>query len=564
MPSPNFLALSLGALLLAGPLLAGPVLAQETASGESGNVVPPAHMVSTTVQDGPKAAEHLRIGIWSGAGNVTTYTIGDSWNDWMLWLVFDKLREPSPYVGKAEDWLATSVTQISDDARVWEIKLRDGVKWHDGTDFTAEDVAFTFEYYREGPANRWTHHASAVPRIEEIEVIDRLTLRLTSQKPMPNFDRVTAADLPIIQKAQWERVEDPRSFTDLGIGTGPYRIVYYVADQYYEFEANENYWRGKPLVDKLTLVMIKDPQTMFTALKTGEIDGAARSLPPELVPQWRDDPSLEIVNSPTLWGTWLDINVAREPFAGRDVRQAISLAINPEPLLERIMLGMGQSGVHGWPHVDSFWTRPDLTAPYDPAAANAILDEKGFLDTDGDGVREDPEGNPLNWSLKVASNQPLFLRAAEMLVPQFKEIGVNLSAETLDPASLNALWANRDFDLRIADITPHGIADQDMELILYQGDAKNELFYDEEKAAITERWLDAETRQERLEVSYELQEYQTKYPVRVMLWYPDTFFAHRWESYDNYNASAGYGVFHKYSFLPNEARGDTVDGLLSN
>ena len=537
---------------------------QSPEAGESGASVPPAKFLSATDNQGPKTAEELTLAMWSGAGNVTTYTIGNSWNDWVLWLVFDKLREPSPYVGKAEDWLATSVTQISDDARVWEIKLRDGVKWHDGTDFTAEDVAFTFEYYREGPANRWTHHASAVPRMVGIEVIDRLTVRLTSEMPMPNFDRVTAADLPIIQKAQWQGVEDPRSFTDLGIGTGPYRIVDYKADQFYKFEANENYWRGAPLVKRLNLVMIKDPQTMFTALKTGEVDGAARPVPPELVLQWKNDDDLELVSSPTLWGAWLDINVSRKPFDDRDLRNAVTLAVNPEPLLERVMLGQGKSGKHGWPHVDSFWTKPDLSAPHDPEKAKAILDKRGYVDTDGDGFRETPDGKPMSWSLKVASNQPLFLRAGEMLVEQFAAVGIKTRVETIDPGSMSALWRTREFDLRIADITPHGIADQDMLIILYRGDKKREMIFDEEKAEIVQRWHEADSREKRLQVSYELQEYQTRYPTRVMLWYPETVFAYRWQSYDNYAPSAGYGVFHKYSFLPDTLRGDTVDPLLTN
>lgn len=182
-----------GAGLPFGPSHGG---AQDALAQAATEVPHEALLLSLRNQQGPASANHLRIGIWNTAGNFTTYTIGNSWNDWVLWLVFDKLKEPSPYVGDAEPWLATAVEQVSDDARTWEIKLRDGVLWHDGTPFTAEDVAFTYEYYREGPANRWTHHASAVPRIEQVEVIDPLTLRITAAKPMPNFDRITAADLP--------------------------------------------------------------------------------------------------------------------------------------------------------------------------------------------------------------------------------------------------------------------------------------------------------------------------------------------------------------------------------
>ncbi|MEM6740301.1 MAG: ABC transporter substrate-binding protein [Pseudomonadota bacterium] len=555
---------TLGACALSLTLLGSGALAQSSGVGESGNQVEPARFLSATNNAGPKEADRLTLGMWVRAGNVTTYTIGNSWNDWVLWLVYDKLREPSPYVGNSQDWLATAIEQVSDDARVWDITLREGVKWHDGTDFTAEDVAFTFEYYREGPPNRWTHHASSVPRMVGIEVLDTYKVRLTAEMPMPNFDRITAADLPIIQKAQWEGVEKPREFTDIGIGTGPYRLVEYVADQFYRFEANEDYWKGAPVVKNLDLVMIKDPQVMFTALKTGEIDGAARPVPPELVLEWQDDPDLELISAPTLWGAWLDLNVTREPFADRDLRRAVTLAVDTAPMLDRIMLGQGKPGTHAWPHVDSFWTKPDLEAPHDPEAAAAILDEKGYVDANGDGMRDRPDGSPLVLDMKIASNQPLFLRAAEMIQGQLEEVGLDMSLETIDPGTLASLWRGGDFDMRIADITPHGIADQDMLIILYRGDARREMVVDEEKEAIVNRWLEAETREERLAISYELQEYQTRYPNRVMLWYPESTFAYRWEAFDNYVPSAGYGIFHKYSFLPETARGGVADPLVGN
>lgn len=540
------------ATMAIGSILApAPIMAEQPLTG----------IVSATDQKGPVTAKHLRIGVWNTAGNITTYTIGNSWNDWMLWLSFDKLVEPSPYVGQAENWLATKIEKMSDDGRVWEITLRDGVKWHDGTDFTAEDVAFTFNYYREGPANRWTHHASAVPRIEVVEVLDRLKVRLTSVKPMPNFDKITAADLPIIQKKQWENVEKPRSFTDIAMGTGPYILVDYKADEFYHYKANEHYWQGKPTVDELTLVMIKDPQTMFTALRTGEIDAAARSLPPELVKEWEADPKIEMAKAPSLWGTWLDINLKRAPFNNRDLRQAISLAVNPEPMLERIMLGMGKSGSHGWPHVDSFWTSPKLSATYDPERANKILDEQGFKDINGDGLRQHPDGKTIDFDVVVATNRPLMIRATEMLTAQLLEVGIKTHLRTMDPASFAGLWKSREYDLRVMDITPHGIADQDMLIILYKGDNKAAMTKEPEKDAIVERWLDAETSEKRLAVSYELQEYQNKYPNRVMLWYPDGIFAYRWEKYDNYVSSAGYGIFNKYSFLPKQGREGTSEAL---
>lgn len=523
---------------------------------------PMASLISATNHQGPKRAKHLKIGIWNTAGNITTYTIGNSWNDWILWLAFDKLREASPYLGKAQNWLATEIIQTSKDAREWEITLRDDVKWHDGTDFTAEDVAFTFNYYKNGPVNRWTHHTSALPRLEKIEILDRFRLRVTSKLPMPNFDLITAADLPIIQKKQWQSIKNPRTFKGLAIGTGPYQLVDYKANEYYKYKANPHYWNGRPMVDELTLVMIKNLQTMFTALKTGEIDGAARPLPPELVKNWATDPDIEIAKAPSLWGTWLHINLGRKPFDNREIRKAIALAIDPDPMLERIMLGMAQSGSHGWPHIDSFWTRPDLKVPHDPEKAKAIFDQTGMADKNGDGLRDMPNGDPINWEIKVASNRPLLMRASEMVARQLQAVGIQSTVTIVDPASFAGLWKSGQYDLRVMDITPHGIADQDMLVLLHKGDSKRAINPEPEKEAILKRWLKASTRQDRLKASHDLQVYQNQYPNRIMLWYPDGLFAYRWKSYDNYASSAGYGIFHKYSFLPEPARKSTTDALV--
>lgn len=520
-----------------------------------------AAMISAKDHQGPKTANSLRIGVWNTAGNITTYTIGNSWNDWLLWLAFDKLREPSPYVGQSENWLATEIEQIGDDGRTWEITLREGVKWHDGSELTADDVVFTMLYYREGPSNRWTHHTSAVPRMETVEKLGRYKLRIVAEKPMPNFDTITAADLPIIQKKQWENIKDPRAFKDLAIGTGPYKLVEYKADQYYRYQANADYWKGKPTVDELTLVMIKDPQTMFTALKTGEIDGAARSLPPELVLQWKNDPAIEIAKAPTLWGTWLDMNLARKPFDNREFRRALSLSLDADAIADKIMMGQAKSGRHGWPHVDSFWTKPSLNSPYDIKKASEIFAAEGFVDADNDGWRDMPDGSQLALTIKVPSNQPLLMRGAEMTVAQLAKVKIKSDVETMDPASFNSLWSTLNYDLRLMDITPHGIADQDMLIILYRGDAKKALAKESEKDEIVLRWHEQQTRDARLKVSYELQDYQNTYPNRVMLWYPDGYFAYRWDKYDNYVSSSGYGIFHKYSFLSDEARKGIVESL---
>lgn len=543
---------ALAALALTGGLIAAtaPDLAAQTPSSHTRVGV-----VSDVNRDGPKTAKRLTIGIWNTATNLTAYTIGNSWNDWVLYTVSEKLLEPSPYLSNAHPWLATEVVQISDDGRVWEAEIRKGVKWHDGTEMTAEDIAFTYNLYLTGPANRWTHHVSDVPRIEKIEAIGPYRVRFEAPRPMPNFDKVTAPEMPILQKKQWQGVADPRTLKDPVIGTGPYKMAEYKPDEYYRLVAFADYWGGKPTVDEIMLVMIKDPQTMFAALKSGEIDGAARALPPELVAEWAKDPAIEMVQAPSMWGTWMQVNLNQPIFNNRELRNAISLAIDPEEYVQRVMLGRAQSGKHGWPHLDSTWTKPGLQVPFDVTQAKAKLDAVGLVDRNGDGVRERPDGTPLDFRIVVSTNQPLYVRAAEIMVRQFAAVGLKSRVEAVDDATFNNLTASGNYDFSIGEITPHGLADQDQYLQFYSAPMMKKLLENEpERMALYTNWWNARTRAEREKWHFALQEYENKYPSRFMLWYPDGLFAYRWRSYDNYVSTSGYGIYHKYSFLPDAAR----------
>ena len=538
------------ALLMIGGLQ--PALAQDAAAPSVHTL---AGLLSAENHEGPKTADHLTIGIWNTAANITTYTIGNSWNDWVLYTISEKLLEPSPYLSNGHPWLATEVVQIDDEGRVWEAEIRQGVKWHDGTDFTADDVVFTYNLYLNGPANRWTHHVSDVPRIEHITKVGPYRVRFEAPRPMPNFDLVTAPEMPILQQKQWEGVEDPRTMMDPVIGTGPYKIVDYKADEYYHLVAFDDYWGGKPTVDEITLVMIKDPQTMFAALKSGEIDAAARALPPELVDEWKDDPAIEIVQAPTMWGTWMQMNLNDPLFNDRELRYAISLAVDGDALVDRVMLGRAQSGKHGWPHLDSTWTKPGLAVPFDTAQSMAGLDAVGMVDADGDGFRDKPDGTPIDFRIVVSTNQPLYVRAAEIMVEQLAAVGLKSHVEAVDAATFSNLTADGNYEFSIAEITPHGLADQDQYMQFYSGAQMKKLLESEpERLELYNKWWESKTREEREIWHFALQDYENRYPSRFMLWYPDGLFAYRWQSYDNYVSTSGYGIYQKYSFLQDAAR----------
>lgn len=506
---------------------------------------------------GPQTTEELTIGIYNDAGNVTIWG-GGAYSPWVLDLVCERLTGPSPSGDELEMVLAEYVKPVNDDCTVWEIKLKEGIQWHDGTPLTSEDIKFTIDYNREGPSNnRYSHHTSAVPRLpgEGITLIDDLTLRVTGAFPMPFFDREPCAELPIVQKAQWELIKDPRQFSGISIGTGPYKLKDYKVGEYYKLEANGEYHMGKPLVNKLNLVVIKDLSTMFTALRSGEIDGAARTMPVELISDWKNDPDLRIIETPYMWGACITLDNKNLPFGNLETRKAVSLSIDRDELLNIVALGQGLSGTCGYPHPEAFHANPDSFQAYDPVAAEALFDELGFVDIDNDGFRDNIDGSPLDWRIIAETSQPLYIRAGEIVVDQLKAVHIKAHVEAMEKAAYaETLWKKGNFNMSIGEFVPHGLCDDDMMMVLQYGEKKTDMIsYPERDQALLD-WKAADNRETRLQASYKLQNLINQYPKRIMLWYPHGFFAFNKNKYDNYSIVKGYNIFNKYSFIPNEAR----------
>jgi peptide/nickel transport system substrate-binding protein len=507
---------------------------------------------ATTAASAEKSVPELKIGLPGDAGPLNFYS-GSSNYDYLTELVLDKLFAPSPYVDDPQPWLAESAKQL--DPLTWVVKIRSGIKWHDGVPFTAEDVKFTFEYFRDGPANRYTHHVSEVPRIEKIELDDASTVRMTCAYPCPTLAKITLADLPIIPKHIWEKVENARKFTELPIGTGPYKLVEYKPDQYYKFEANPDFFKGKPLVNSLVMPIIKDPTAMFNALRSGEIDIAARSVPPELLDSFKKTANMKVVKTSELSLTELRVNYEKEPFNQPELRQALSLAVDRKTITDTALLGQGKAGLKGYPHPDSPWTNPNLSTPFDLDKAKTLLEKLNYIDRDGDGVRESADGKPLDLSLKVASTEPTWIRSAELLKQQYAKAGIKITVEVLDSGTIGTLSQSKKFDLYINSIGPHGVADPDQFIMSHRSGYlwTKGLAYPE-MDAITTRWMAEGDIEKRKKISFELQELFNRQPTSIVLFYPDQSFAYRSDKYDSYVESLGFGIIHKFSFLPADVR----------
>lgn len=497
----------------------------------------------------------VRLAIPTTERALTPYTYNTGFPGWyLLMLVYDALMV-TDLDGVPRPWLAESV-QVSADGTVWTLALRQNVRWHDGQPFTAADVKFSYELYQ-----RVTHPRFSGPlRGVTVETPDTKTVVLKLSAPSPTFD-LTLADTPIMPKHIWEKAQDPKTLEN-PVGTGPYKLVQVVPDQFYRLEANAEYFVGKPRVDTLILPIIRDATATFTALQAGQIDAATRTLTPELVAQFQGRPDIKVLSGPGFVTTLLIFNNERAPFTDPRVRRVIAGVLDFNELVRTILLGFGTVGSPGFLHPSSPWYNqalpgyPRLTLEQ----ASRALDELGYKDTNGDGVREFSDGKPLRFELLTRSGDPVRIRAAELIAQAVKPLGIVFDVRALDSDTVaQRVWPDfdackgRNYDLAIWGWSAPVMTKADVRG-LFHSDCKlgtlNVVGYANKALdALLDKQAQTASRQERKQLLDEVQKIVANDMPFLTLFYPDLIFAVRPTVYEGWAFLKGEGIIHKLSFV---------------
>lgn len=505
----------------------------------------------------------LRIALNGYENNITpfTATFGAAPNTHdLLMLVYDSLFWSQNSVDP-EPWLAESA-EPNADLTQWTVILRDGVTWHDGRPLTAEDVRFSFEYYSEQRAasGRYAHHVFDVPPLASAEVLDDRTVRFTYSQPAPAFRTMPGADLPIIPRHVWESVPDPRTNAEsLPVGSGPYRLVEIVPDQLYRFEANESYFKGRPTVDVLEMPILRDPAAAFAALQTGEVSFVSRNVPPELFDRFSREPGVTIAQGTKYESNQLYFNARKAPLDDPRLRHAMSLTIDSQAVVDTVLLGKGTPGLPTFLHPDTPWAQQGAQVEYDPAQARTILDQAGYA-PGPDGIRVAPDGTPLRFTVLVNSFEPQDIRAAQLIGQQLASLGVGLTAEALDPATLRQRRAAPPgevptYDAYISVIESHAHVDPDALYYFFHSPGPKGFgasitgWTNPEFDRIVEQATTAGT-EDRTTLLAQAQDLIAAENPLVVLWYRNGEYAFRNEGYDGWVSDPGHGIFTKRSFLP--------------
>lgn len=356
--------------------------------------------------------------------------------------IFDQLTNPDA-TGIEKPWLAKS-WKISPDGVTWTFTLQSHPVFSDGTPLTTDDVLFSFKYVmRGGPGNK---AAPAPNAIASVTAPDASTIVIQLNRPDPTFlDEVGGTfGVSIVPRHIWSAVTDPAHFqgTTALIGSGPYMLTSFdLTAGAYQYTANDKFYLGPPVVQELTYAALPSTADPLVSLAHGDLDAASAPNSNGGVPQ-SEFTSLQskytLLTSPGEYNVALHFNLAKGfPYNSQTFRQAVAYAINRQDMLKRLVAGRGVPGSVGGLGPDNPWLDTKLPAyNFDPNKAKAMLTQIGLVDTDGDGIRNLPNGGAdLHIPLIVSSTD---VNEAQLVSEYLRAVGIAVDIQSVDQATMDA------------------------------------------------------------------------------------------------------------------------------
>ncbi|KGM46844.1 ABC transporter substrate-binding protein [Pseudooceanicola atlanticus] len=345
--------------------------------------------------------------------------------------------EPQPSLAK--EW------SISEDGMTYTFKLQEGVTWHDGEPFSAEDVIFTTKFLQDNHAR----FRGAFSHVESVEAPDDSTIVITMKEPYgPFINAFEAGSMPIVPKHIYEGTDyATNEMNATPIGTGPYKFVEWEKGSYIHLTKNEDYYLdGLPHIDDLYYRVVPDAASRAVAFETGEVD----VLPGGSVENWDVARLTEMDNVCSTsdgWEffaphAWMWLNNREGPTSNKLFRQAVMYAMDREFVKDVVWNGYGTVPTGPVSSKTNFYTDDVPQYPHDPEKAKELLDEMGY---DGEAVRLLPLPYGETWQ-----------RWAEAIKQNLEEVGITVDIDSADVAGWNEKTANWDYDMAFTYLYQYG------------------------------------------------------------------------------------------------------------
>ena len=341
---------------------------------------------------------------------------------WIQYALHDALVKPMPgnimTPSLAESWT------LSPDQRVYEFKLRQGLKFHNGDPFTAEDVKFSFQRAKSSRILK--------EKVREIEIVDPHRVRFHLNEPFPDFmafyGTLATASSWVVPKKYIEKIGDD-GFRKQPVGLGPYKFVSNTPGIELVMEANESYWRKMPSVKRLVFKSVPEPTTRAAMLKKGEVDVAYQLDAPTAL-EVKRDPNLKLAFSGAIGIHFLEFFDQwdpKSPWHDRRVRLAASYAIDRRSLNEAETLGASRLTGAMVPRKFEFALALE-PHPYDPVKARQLLAEAGF---------------PNGFDAGDFYPYPPYFSMGEAVAANLSTVGVKTKIHSMERAAFQTAWLSK-------------------------------------------------------------------------------------------------------------------------
>ncbi|MDZ7671492.1 MAG: ABC transporter substrate-binding protein [Halanaerobiales bacterium] len=278
--------------------------------------------------------------------------------------------------GKLKPALATSWERI--DRLTWRFELRKGVKFHNGNDFTWEDVQYTFAERMENPeVSEFISFGSAIESVSRVDGNDWV-IDIVTKDPIPYFIQNLHQIFIVDKESTLERSQGEMGTKP--IGTGPYVLDQWTKGSYIRMTANEDYWEGAPEVKTAEIRPITEASTRLATISSGEVD-VLQGVPVTMYEAVEGNPNLEVITRPSRRAIYLGLaNKEGTPTADIRVRQAMYMAINIDELIDKVMFGHATPAAQIPDPPTTGYSEKIERLPYDPERARELLKEAGYED----------------------------------------------------------------------------------------------------------------------------------------------------------------------------------------
>ena len=322
-------------------------------------------------QPKPEIRQKLIIAQEKDASTIDAHYVGDSASASIMEHMVEPLLELTPkgeiVPRLLEKW------EVSPDATEFTLKLKKGIRFHDGQPFNAEAVKVNFDRRLDPKAA--TQYGSLVAPIASVTVVDEYTVKIKTKMPyaamLANLThQANGMQSPVALKRSWDKP------LIMPIGTGPFIFKEWVPGNRLVMVRNDNYWGMKPTLSEVTFRVIPDAISRVVALEKGEVHVAVQ-IPASDIPRLKGNPKIKIIHTPSVRTIYMGFNCLKEPFTDKRIRQALNYAVNKEAIVGPVLGGAGRvsdapisPGIFGY--------EPIRTYEYNVEKAKALLAEAGF------------------------------------------------------------------------------------------------------------------------------------------------------------------------------------------